>query len=153
MKRRSCEPDDPAKSLPLRPVAMPNLTSLAGILLVLVVSSLSLLPIPTGLDVSFPGALRDVKALTNDGWCDDEPVIQLGKETLMVNYQDVRLDELESRLRAILENRRAHCRFVYLAAVPGLRYGEVVRIIDTAKGAGATHVVILTDARQLQSIR
>jgi biopolymer transport protein ExbD len=50
---------------------------------------------------------------------------------------------LEERLRAIYEERRDKTLFVMGA--PTLRYGDIVDVIDAAKGAGVEKVGIVTE--------
>ena len=51
--------------------------------------------------------------------------------------------ELETRLRNIFEQRQDKTMFI--AAAGTLRYGEIVAVIDAAKGAGVEKVGIVTD--------
>ena len=51
---------------------------------------------------------------------------------------------MESKLRAIFRERRDKTLFV--SGDGSLRYGEIVRVIDAAKGAGVDRVGIVTDA-------
>ena len=56
---------------------------------------------------------------------------------------DVALVDLENRLRAIFEERKEKTMFIMGA--PNLRYGEIVAVIDAAKGAGVEKVGIVTE--------
>jgi len=60
-----------------------------------------------------------------------------------VNKQDVELRQLASRLRNIYEQRNDKTMFI--AGAGTLRYGEIIDIIDAAKGAGVTKVGIVTE--------
>jgi biopolymer transport protein ExbD/biopolymer transport protein TolR len=60
-----------------------------------------------------------------------------------INNQDVPLAELEDRLRDIFEERREKTMFIMGAGT--LRYGEIVTVIDAAKGAGVEKVGIVTE--------
>jgi biopolymer transport protein ExbD len=51
--------------------------------------------------------------------------------------------ELETRLRAIFEQRKDKTMFIIGA--PTLRYGDIVEVIDAAKGAGVEKVGIVTE--------
>jgi len=50
--------------------------------------------------------------------------------------------ELETRLRNIFEQRKDKTMFI--VGDPSVRYGEIVDIIDAAKGAGVEKVGIVT---------
>ncbi len=63
--------------------------------------------------------------------------------TLAINKQSVTLDTLEPRLREIYNDRRDKTLFIMGAGT--LRYGEIVNVIDAAKGAGVERVGIVTE--------
>jgi biopolymer transport protein ExbD len=67
-----------------------------------------------------------------------------GDRNIMINNQDVTLAELQDRLRDIFEERRDKTMFI--AAAGNLTYGEIVEVIDAAKGAGVEKVGIVTEA-------
>ena len=52
------------------------------------------------------------------------------------------MTELENRLRDIFETRKEKTMFI--VGDPSVRYGEIVDIIDAAKGAGVDKVGIVT---------
>ena len=62
---------------------------------------------------------------------------------LSINNQDVTIVGLESRLREIFETRRDKTMFI--AGAGSLTYGEVIEVIDAAKGAGVDKVGIVTE--------
>ncbi len=62
---------------------------------------------------------------------------------ISINNQDVPLGELGERLRAVFEERKEKTMFIMGA--PTLRYGEIVEVIDVAKGAGVEKVGIVTE--------
>ena len=63
---------------------------------------------------------------------------------LSINSQDVSLGQLRERLRAVFADRRD--KTLYIMGDGVLRYGEVVAVIDAAKGAGVEKVGIVTPA-------
>ena len=62
---------------------------------------------------------------------------------LSINQQDVALPDLSQRLRDLYEDRTDKTMFVMAAG--SLRYGDIVQVIDAAKGAGVTRVGIVTE--------
>ena len=62
---------------------------------------------------------------------------------ISINKQDVTIQGLEARLRDIFEQRRDKTMFI--AGAGNLRYGEIVEVIDAAKGAGVEKVGIVTE--------
>ena len=53
------------------------------------------------------------------------------------------MPELESRLRTIFEQRKVKTMFI--VGDGSLRYGDIVAVIDAAKGAGVEKVGIITE--------
>jgi biopolymer transport protein ExbD len=66
-----------------------------------------------------------------------------GDRRLSINHQDVQLPELEARLREVFDDRID--KTLFIAAAGTLRYGDVVQVIDAAKGAGVLRVGIVTE--------
>ena len=62
---------------------------------------------------------------------------------IAINNQDVSLAQLETRLRDIFEDRREKTMFI--AGAGTLSYGDIIDVIDAAKGAGVTKVGIVTE--------
>jgi biopolymer transport protein TolR len=63
---------------------------------------------------------------------------------LSINRQDVTLGQRRERLRAVFAERRD--KTLYIMGDGALRYGEVVQIVDVAKGVGVERVGIVTPA-------
>ena len=53
------------------------------------------------------------------------------------------IQDLETRLRNIFEQRKDKTMFI--VGAPTLRYGDIVEVIDAAKGAGVEKVGIVTE--------
>ena len=63
-------------------------------------------------------------------------------QSIAVNHQPIPIDQLESRLRDIFESRKEKTMFI--VGDPSLRYGQIIQVIDAAKGAGVEKVGIVT---------
>jgi biopolymer transport protein ExbD len=61
----------------------------------------------------------------------------------------VMLRDLEERLRTIFEQRKDKTMFINGA--PQLRYGDIVEVIDAAKGAGVEKVGIVTEGMRREA--
>lgn len=121
-----------------------NVTPYIDILLVLLIIFMVITPfIPHGLDVRVPEKLPpEVTQEIADRF--QGIVVSLNTDgSMFINKDPVTFDSLSQRLTQIYSARAD--KSIFIKGAKGLIYGDIVKAIDIAKGAGVEQIGLMTE--------
>lgn len=119
----------------------PNVTPIIDVMLVLLIIFMVVTPLTqAGHDVELPESADNVAQNTEPD--PNQLVLDIDSAgQVTINKQPVTWDELPLRIRDIFETRSD--KTIFLRAAPTLKYGEVVAVLDVARGNGVERVGIV----------
>jgi biopolymer transport protein ExbD len=119
----------------------PNVTPIIDVMLVLLIIFMVVTPLTQlGHDVELPESAANVQQNAEP---DANQLVLDIDETgqVTINKQPVTWEELPLRIRDIFETRSD--KTIFLRAAAGLKYGDVVAVLDVARGNGVERVGIV----------
>jgi biopolymer transport protein TolR len=111
-----------------------NVTPMIDVLLVLLIIFMITLPLSRReFDVQVPAEQKQQPRQKQQS--SDQIVLELRPDgSYAINTQTVPLDQLDAKFHELYDQRPA--KLLFIKAAPNRKYGEIVRAMDVARGAG-----------------
>jgi biopolymer transport protein TolR len=123
-----------------------NITPLVDVVLVLLIIFMVITPLlQMGYDVKVPPKAQTNTPIDNA----DQLIVSLAPQNkIFLNKQELTAAQLATQLSTILKNRRD--KTVFFSGDDASLYGEVARIMDICRTAGATNIGIVLETVPVQ---
>ncbi|MGE5276038.1 MAG: ExbD/TolR family protein [Acidobacteriota bacterium] len=123
-----------------------NITPLVDVVLVLLIIFMVITPLlQMGYDVKVPPKAQVENPQENP----DQLIVSLAPgNKIYLNKQELTAPQLSTQLSSILKNRRD--KTVFFSGDDGATYGDVARVMDLCRNAGATNLGIVLETVPVQ---